>query len=384
MKHTFTSVKIATFTLGLIMSISSSAQDIGNLLKGGKDDVQKILGAYISPGLDAMASGLNSGWYNSAKTKKVFRVDIRVGTALIMAPSSEQSFDINKLGLTLLKPSDPTNTIAPTFLGSTNDGPKLNILSPAVGNISSTTIGNTTLPKGFTNGFAFAPQAQINVGTGVWGKNTDISLRFVPQITISNFSMGMWGIGLRHDLYQWIPGLSKVRLFDLALSLGYTRMSFEYKNIGLKPELDHVPADGTARDESKFSNQNLETVLSGFNAEVLISKKLLFFTPYFSLGYGYSSSNLNLKGNYAIPNGPKTNAAGLPINASGNIVTDISQAQQTYSIWNDPFSISSSKNNVYATAGFQLNILLVLRLYGSYTIGSLYNSSNLDIKRSSS
>ena len=51
-----------------------------------------------------LGDGLNNGWYNSAKTHKLFGFDFNISVSAIQIPKSETTFDLNTLGLTNLSP----------------------------------------------------------------------------------------------------------------------------------------------------------------------------------------------------------------------------------------------------------------------------------------
>ena len=79
------------------------------------------------------------------------------------------------------------------------------------------------------------------------------------------------------------------------------------------------------------------------------------FTPFLSVGYNSSRTNVSLNGDYPIQTG-----------------------QGTYTTFSNPININKRYvSGLRANVGFQLNLLL-LRLYGSYSIAE-YNSVNAGI-----
>ena len=50
---------------------------------------------------------------------------------------------------------------------------------------------------------------------------TEVDFRYSPEIKLKSFNLGLMGIGLKHDLLQWIPVLNKVPI-DLSVMAGHT------------------------------------------------------------------------------------------------------------------------------------------------------------------
>src|SRR4051812_38651310 len=94
-------------------SSESSGINPSNLIRGGKADGEALLTAYMGPFFKAFGANLNSGWYNTARPHGSFWFDITAYATVAFIPTSDQSFDINSLGLKYLKPAGP-NAIAPT------------------------------------------------------------------------------------------------------------------------------------------------------------------------------------------------------------------------------------------------------------------------------
>ena len=71
---------------------SITAQGIGNLLLAG-EDASLLTENYLSPAASGLMSGMNSGWYSTAKTHKKLGFDITIGTSMSFMPSSAQTFN---------------------------------------------------------------------------------------------------------------------------------------------------------------------------------------------------------------------------------------------------------------------------------------------------
>jgi len=333
----------------ILMAMVSGANaqgDFSSLIKSNAADATILLDHYAQPLFKGFGTGLNSGWNNTAKTKKFLHIDLRISAAVAIVPTSDQSFDVTKIGLSSnlrVDPSSPT-TIAPTFGGSKSDAtPLMDIYA------NGTNTGKTfSMPSGIIK-YIPAPNVQLTIGLI---KNTDLTVRATPSISIgtNGGSVQMLGFGLKHNIMEDLVGkkVKKIVPFDLAIALNYNQIA--YTN-----SLTVTPDAGTVGPPADFSNQRIKGTFSAFNAQAIISKKLLFFTPFLSVGYETSNTDLSVLGNYPFTNGVNS-----------------------YSVSSNPVHINESGVNGFrADAGFQLN-LLILRIYASVSEGQ-YVSGNLGV-----
>lgn len=328
---------------------AQSDDGISDIFVGNPSDVNKLIGAYANPLFKGFGNSLNGGWTNTAKTLKTLHFDIRVSASASIIPSADRTYDINKLGLTNIRPTG--SSIAPTFGGSDQLKTEIEISDP----ITPSQKYKTTLPQGVTQ-YVPAPQLQLTVGLI---KNTDIALRIIPttKITDDVGSVGTFGVGLKHNITNDF-GAKALVPFDLAIAVGYTRLNYS-KPLTVRPDAGNGGANGS----QDYSNQRLEGNFSGWNFQAIISKKLAIFTPFASVGFLTSKTDVGLKGNF--PFITNVNAAGKPV----------------YTTYNDPISIggssSSQVSGLRADVGFQLN-LAIFRIYASGSLAE-YKSVNAGI-----
>ncbi|MGF1922648.1 MAG: DUF6588 family protein [Bacteroidia bacterium] len=310
--------------------LSAFCQDnIGDLFQSGPADAQKLVGAYFNPLFRGLGVGLNSGWTNTAKAKSPLRFDLRITGTAAFVPNSDKAFDVRSLGLENIRPVDPNRFVAPTAFGAEVDGPEMEIFNSSLPDPNPSTF---KLPKGTGLNFVPSPQVQLTVGLP---KHIDVSLRLVPDVKIEDGTLNLFGAGIKFELMPILMGKkAKVTPIDLALVFGYTSVNFN-----LPLDLEGQPTN----------DQVVDVKIKGYSAEAVISKKILFFTPFASVGIHNSSSKLNTFGTYVFdvpvtpqtPTGEKTFVNPVAINQ-----TDI--------------------NGLKATLGFQMN-LGFFRLYASYT-----------------
>jgi len=290
--------------LALLTGLSSFAQT-------ATEDGKSLIEAYISPLGNSLGAALNNGWYNTAKPHSLGGFDITITANIVMIPNNAKTFNISESnGGTF------TGGETPTILGN-GDG--------ASATYNATTTSSATsrdMPQGLN--IPIIPLPMLQAGIGLI-KGTELDFRYMPELKIGSAGqVGLFGVGLKHDILQWLPIVDKIPI-DLSIQAGYTKLSSEIELI-----------DPTATISPQA---NLDVSATTIN--LILSKKLLMFTPYLGLGYNSTKTTFNVKGNY--------NVAGLDIDVSDLTKIDF-----------------ESKNNFRANIGFRFNIA-VLALQANYT-----------------
>lgn len=348
MKKLYFLIIVALLTLPALKTFAQD-DDFSGLIKSNRADATRLLQAYGEPMFKGFGIGLNSGWNNTAKTKKLLHFELRITANAAQVPVKDRSFDVNKIGLSgHVTPANPANHIAPTVGGNSDvDGPEMNINDD-----NGTKISSFTMPSGVFN-YVPAPTIQLTVGLV---HNTDLTIRTTPKIHISDDagSVGMIGFGVKHDIIQdFAKGAPKP--FDLAIAANYNRINYS-KTLDVKPDEGTTALPGSSSD---FSNQRIDAHFSGFNLQAIISKKLLFFTPFASVAYQTAHTDLGALGNY-----PLTST----VPGQGSFYTTVT----------DPVHIKEkSVSGFRADAGFQL-AFVGIRIYASVSTGE-YLSGNAGI-----
>lgn len=343
---------------GMISGTAAVAQDeVGTLIKSSPADATKLATAYLNPLFKGFGVGLNSGWNNTGRAKNTGRFEFRVGITGAFVPEADKTFDVAKLGLSnSIRPVNPANTIAPSVSGETSDGPEMGIYNDSF----STTQPMETfkLPGGANLPFIPAPQLQATVGLP---KGIDVTLRAMPKVTLPEGAgtLNMIGGGVKVDVLPLLLNKTadKIIPVDLGVAVGYTQLKYNLP-LDVQPQSGTQPENGQQGD---WSNQMVDATFSGINAEVILSKKLMFFTPFLSVGYNTATTDVGLKGNYPIVTGVNTQT-GTP----------------TYTTFTNPVSIKNKDiKGLRSNVGFQLN-LAVLRIYTSYSMAD-YNAFNFGL-----
>ncbi len=317
-----------------------SQNDLGDLFQSGPADATKLVNAYINPLFKGLGVGLNSGWTNTAKAKKPFRFDLRITGTAAFVPNSAKAFDVKALGLENIRPVDPNKSVGPTAFGDKIDGPLMEIYNSSLPDPDPATF---RLPKGTGLNFVPSPQIQLTVGLP---KHIDVSLRLVPDVKIEDGTLNLFGAGAKFELLPLIMGKKyKATPIDLALAFGYTSLNF---NLPLTIE------------NQTTNDQVVDVKMKGYSAEAIISKKILFLTPFASIGIHRSSSKLNAFGYYDF------DVPVTPLSPTG---------KKTYK---DPVSLKQTDiNGIKATLGLQLS-LAFFKVFASYTQAE-YSYGNIGI-----
>lgn len=308
--------------------------DFDDILKGSLKDANILAEGYTGPAMRSIGAGLNFGWYNTAKTHKTLGFDLTFTGTLVYIPSSDDLYKVDNNSLTEVKLiSYDGQSISPTGSGNvpTIFGPAK---SPTYEHVDT---GETFLgPEGVDLEDAIkiakalpVPMYQLGIGLP---KNFDLKIRFSPTVTMQDFKFSLFGVGVMHDIKQYIPGI-KALPFDLSVFAGFTKMKAEQKI-----------------EATSGANQKGVLEFSSTTIQALISKKISVLTFYGGVGYDFGSSNLDMKGTYDLD--------------------DDGIAEAT-----DPVALDFSTSGFRATGGLRLK-LAVFTFHGDYTL-SQYNALNV-------
>ena len=208
-------MKKLLFTLlsGLIGISSFSQSILANDIAQG----EKLIEAYFTPMAESFGAGLNNGWYNTAKPHSLGGFDLTFTLNTVLIPSSAKTFNIKVPG---------------------------GLKTPAV------------------------PLPMLQAGIGLI-KNTAIDIRYMPMLNVGdNINVNLFGVGIKHDLLQWIPGIGDAIPMSLSLQAGYTSLNTELKIL-----------------EQEVSLKTKATTIN-----LVASKKLLMVTGYVGLGYNSATT----------------------------------------------------------------------------------------------
>ena len=276
---------ISLFCISLVSY--SQFKDV-DFLRSAPADGAKYISAYLSPWANAFGSGLNGGWYNTAKPHKFGGFDITTNFSVGMVPTSAETFDVSKIGLS------SAISVTGTGLASTIAGPKTSNTQMSF-NQSGVTLASFGTPKGSAFKYIPVPMAQIGLGLPF---GTELKFRFIPKISIQDGNVSLWGVGLMHSLVQYLPG-SKLLPFDVSLFGGYTKLQSNIP-MSLQPDAT-VTQNFTSPYSSVFPKQNLNFNVSALNVSLIASLNLPVITLYGGLGYCKTQTEIKIQGDFPTP-----------------------------------------------------------------------------------
>lgn len=310
-----------TLLAGLIGFTSNGQSAIfGDDIKQG----EKLIEAYFTPMAESFGAGLNNGWYNTAKPHSLGGFDLTFTLNTVIIPNSAKTFNIEDAGGTVFTSS--TETEASTIFGSSDATPMTYNTSDPVNMNDPLVQGDFNMPGGFKTPAVPLPMIQAGIGLI---KNTAIDIRYMPMLNIgNNFNVNLFGIGIKHDVLQWIPVVGDAIPMSLSFQGGYT----------------------TLNTELKISDQEVSLNTKATTINLVASKRLLMFTGYAGVGYNSATTTFSSNANFDL--------GGVQFNEKVEV----------------PFE---SNNNLRANIGLRFNITLVT-IQADYTF-SEYQTATLGL-----
>ena len=180
------------------------------------DDLIILTEQYISPAAEASVYQASGGWYSNFTPKNLFDVEVSLQYNMLFVPNKYKTFLVNEAELQNIGiQGSATTAEIPTALG----GDDVVVLEGQIGDEtfefdSPEGIGQETVKHG---------QNQATVG--LW-KQTNLIVRYSPNININDTDYSSFGIGVAHHLNQWIKPL-KESTYHFGILATYTNYSVE-------------------------------------------------------------------------------------------------------------------------------------------------------------
>ncbi len=331
--HSISRILLSISLLFFFISSSVRAQDnFDEFIEAGSADANTIYEAYGTPLLSGLNWAFSRGWYNTAKAHKPLGFDFSLNVSVAFIPNKDKFFNaadvVSGWNANASDPARATRFVGnatryPSMAGSNDlsQAPIVEIYNPATDQFESVT-GPVGLD--YTNDIisAAVPVAMPQFGIGLI-KNTDLKFRFLPSVGSDDVKLNMFGVGLMHDIKQWIPGNSLIPI-DISVMVAYSNIGLDVLNI------DDDPGDDGFFDLTSWSYQ------------LLVSKEFHILTIYGGFGYMTSTNNIDIVGSYNV-----ISAGDQPIV--------------------DPVSLETKDSGFNASLGLRLK-LAVLTIHADYSI----------------
>jgi hypothetical protein len=313
--------------------------------------LESYLNSYTSPMAKALTYGMSGGWYTTAETHKLFGVDLSFSGSIVPIPTEATMFSSKELslgGFSITQNGvETTVPNLPTIAGGTApDGVELSY------SLSDNVKADFPVFDGIDLPGAGAVAIQLGFGLP---KGTDIRARFLPNMSniadeITKFSM--WGVGIQHDVKQWIPVISHVPFLQMSLAVNYSQFNFNVEEV-VSMTNETFDADlAKTLSPSVFDGQYFGMKVHNFNTDFLVGASLPIFQPYVGLGYTYGKFNAGLYGNYP--------------EVSINTESTLSRPLIVNKTIKDPIELSEKINDIHVVAGARLKLAVIV-LHYQYT-----------------
>lgn len=339
-------------TLVLLLFLTTTitkAQEFESILIAA-DDASLLMQNYVNPVMKGLMYDMNSGWYTTAKTHKKFGFDITINANMAFVPTSDEMFAFVPSDYSYLSLPNGESEL-PTVM-SPNDAETM--VDVMIDNGDGTfNVGSFEMPGGITEDLPInavpAPMIQIGLGLPL---NTDIKLRLIPNLNFDdNVETSLFGLGLQHDLMQYLGPLEKLPL-SVSVLAAFTNMNVTY-NID----------DEDSGDNIMITNGEGEFKMNTWTLQALVSLDFKIVTLYGGFGYNNGSATTKIKGTYTVDYDVE--------DGGGNV---IGSASETIT---NPINLDFEANGMRATLGARLNIAF-FKIFADYTFQE-YNTASAGI-----
>ncbi len=330
---------VLTLVLTLLIG-NFYAQDFFN---DYKDDGNTYLKYYAAPIFETNLFNFSDGWSHQAKTLKPGKFSFEITANYTFIPEEKQTFVFDPSEYDYVEVIDASNNPVsgsvelPTAFGPENTPYKLRIKAPAdVPNTYNQVIIDA-LPGGkdkleeVLNGFPVGmpgAMAQVRVGLPL---SFEVAVRFFPNSTFGTTQVNFLGVGLKHDIGQYLFKNEKLHLAALA--------SFTSGNV-------QAQAPNTSDLEARFK-------INTYNLQAFVSYDWKFFSIYGSTGITQGSSRLQVTGEVTYDYDV--------VDSGGTHLTTLSETVK------DPLDLKHSLFTVKSSVGMLLN-LKVLHIFVQYNL----------------
>ncbi|HLO57625.1 MAG TPA: DUF6588 family protein [Bacteroidales bacterium] len=279
----------------IITPTFAQIEEIGNLVAGGTMDAKTLLQPYITPAINGFGAALSGGWYNTAEPHKLGGFDITFTGNVAFIPSSDKTFTIDNNALNVLKLGPSESNVSQSVSGDNENGPMLVYnVKDGDGNVVYS-VDAFRMPQGLNVGVVPGPMIQAGVGLI---KGTDVMFRYFPDIQMKGNEIGLWGIGGRHDIKQWIPGVKRIPVFKMSVMYGYTKL---HTFVSMNIDPGTVNAESLeVRGENNWEDQYMKLWVKSHTANLLLAADLKVVTFYGGIGWVTTKTNLKFEGNFPI------------------------------------------------------------------------------------
>ncbi|WP_375238607.1 DUF6588 family protein [Aurantibacter sp.] len=321
----------------ILISLSGfSAQAQLNDINAVASDLIFLTEKYITPAAEAPTYQSSGGWYTNFTPKKIFEIEASLQYNLLLITNKNKTFLVNESELQNIQiQGSSTFAYIPTALG--NDD--VVVLEGSINGDSF----EFDAPEGINE--KTVKHGQLQASVGLW-KQTNLIVRYAPNIKINDTNYQSFGFGVSHHLNQWIKSL-KESSYHFGVLFNYSNTSVEDTFNAANLQLGTI--NGIAVDGETF----------GFN--LVGSKSYKNFD--FSSSLGLTSSKFDYK-----------------VSGTGELLLEIlNQSLATLNTSKTNFKADFNVN--YRFNNFSVNTMFTVGDYSNLNFGVNYcfNKRNVDL-----
>lgn len=185
---------------------------------------------FVTPATDAAVYQAASAWIYTAKKNKLWSTSFGIHSNVFFVPNEDRQFQINDSDFTFLKIQGATSATIPTALG---DGNQINIIDIFAPNGIINPAKPIKTPQGVNQEIIFYPHLSGSVCVGF---GTEIIGKYAPKVKINSGEYQVYGVGLKHNLDQYIEVLKKNEISLSATIIKSNEIiSFDFLNVQPTP-----------------------------------------------------------------------------------------------------------------------------------------------------
>jgi hypothetical protein len=275
------------FLAFIVLCAANSQENIDDLLAAGISDAQRFSSDYLAPATQGVAYAMTNGWFNHGKAVRGQKFEFSIIGNISFIQDEKKSFlmNISDYENVRFEDNSPSKTVA-TALGQ-ND-PDIRIIitydDPVFGNQEV----EITLPTGIGSAnLNLIPTAFLQASVAPF-KGTRFIGRFFPKINTEDTQIGLYGLGLQHEITAWLPADKHIPVAVSGL-IAFTHLDASY--------------DFTDSTIVEGDNQRVETDINTYLFELVASTNLKIINFYAGLGYISGNSTADVLGTYRVSDG---------------------------------------------------------------------------------
>lgn len=263
-------------------------------------DLNPYLSAYVSPFAKAMAVSMSGGWTHTAKVHNLLGFDLTLGASYVQIPTSEMTFNPQKIdmpGYSFIGKEAPTI--------SSDENMPLTLITKEF--INGAPFGfSIPVLKGLNISYGGMVNLQAAIGLP---KGTDLIVRYIPDVSSTTNRLitegielrktGVFGMGVKHDIKQWLPFIKEVPFLQLSGLASYSRFFTGFYGDAMRVDPEAMGIDSDLR-ETLWDGQQLDIKMSSFMGSLLLGADFPVFQPFIGIGVNSSTFEGDFVGNYPI------------------------------------------------------------------------------------